>query len=342
MSLIIAGILVGIGSQAVSALGLVLQKRAHSQNGEKEVKKKWFADPKWLFAFAIFICGNLANIVALTLGTQSVIASLVVLSLVFNAIFASLLLKGEKVQPIDILGIFIIIVGIVLVVVFGPKNGVSYTTDELLNLWTKTPFVIYYSIVFAAVLGLIVLNHIVEKRNTRVDESGKPVTIYRTITPKEKLIGFSYAILPAILSSFNALFSKVLGEIILKSIKEANQFVEWSPYFFIFLFAIVDGAQVVYLQRALRSYSALFIVPLYQSCLTIFGVATGGIYFEEFNEFRTLSIHRPILFTCGLLIAIAGVAVLSKRKSDAAETQSLARSSSNSHLLTETDRLLPS
>jgi len=100
VDLTVLGIIIGIIGQGISALGLILQKKAHAaiqdrvNSGKK--KKKWFADPQWLIAFLIFFGGNMMNVVALTFASQSIISALVVLVLVFNAILAPLLLKGEK------------------------------------------------------------------------------------------------------------------------------------------------------------------------------------------------------------------------------------------------------
>jgi len=133
-----------------------------------------------------------------------------------------------------------------------------------------------------------------------------------------KLTAVLYAVLPAILSSFNSLFSKILGEVVLTTARGDNQFTQWPTYLFVVLFAVVDATQVVYLQRALRSYSALYIIPLYQVSLTVFGVSTGGIYFQEFNDFENKAAYYPALFTIGILIAVSGVGVLSKRTPTAA------------------------
>jgi len=281
------------------------------------------------------------------------------LVLVFNAIFAPILLKGEKVQKIDVVGVAIIVAGIVVVVVFGPRSEQTFTTNQLLRLWINTPFIIYGLIILAVAVVLIIFNHFIEQKRTGLTkaeskkqkikdkeekkkarrekkivqkeihlEDGKyelakkkkknaaaqPNPAYSVETRMGKIVAVSYAVLPAILSSFNALFSKILGEIVLTTARGHDQFTDWATYLFVVLFAVIDGMQVVYLQRALRSYSALYIIPLYQVSLTVFGVATGGIFFEEFNTFSSKPSYYPALFVIGLLVAISGVILLSKRK----------------------------
>jgi len=247
------------------------------------------------------------NVVALSLAPQSIISALVVLVLVFNTIFAPFLLKNEHVQKIDIIGISIIIVGVILAVIFGPRTEESYTSDELLNFFISTAFLIYGSIIVGLVIALVVYNHIAEK----ADKNEKKFKDLNTTLGK--FSAFAYAVLPAILSSFNSLFSKIVGELVKTTIKGSQQFTNWRTYVFIIVFAFVDASQVVYLQRALRAFDALLIIPLYQVSLVIFGVTTGGIYFHEFQQFGQKPVYYPIFFVVGLLLSVAGVIVLSKR-----------------------------
>lgn len=311
------GIIIGVIGQGVSALGLILQKKAHAiaeaktkKNGGK--KKKYVCDPRWLVAFLIFFAGNMMSVVALALAPQSIISALVVLVLVFNAIFAPLLLENEKIQLIDIVGIIIIIGGIVLTIIFGAKSDRNWSANELAHNFIETAFLIYGAIIIILISILIGFNHWVEKAVVRGEKKWKDphVRIGR-------FTAFTFAILPAILSSFNALFSKICGELVLTTAKGDNQFVKWQTYLFIAVFIVVDVAQIIYLQRALKGFSALLIIPLYQVCLTVFGVTSGGIYFKEFWNFDDKPTYYPIIFVLGILISIVGVFVLTRRNFDA-------------------------
>lgn len=100
----------------------------------------------------------------------------------------------------------------------------------------------------------------------------------------------------------------------------------WQFWIYLISLAIVNTLQVIFLQKgfkrslfysnrvALRTYSALFIIPIYQVSLNIAGVVVGGIFFKEFNQFSYLPAYYPVLFVVGILTSIFGVFILAQRQ----------------------------
>jgi len=140
------GISVGIFSKVIASLGLVLQKRWHTMNAALPIEKRksWYTDVWWMAGFATYAAGNIIAIVALALIPQTVVASLDSLVLVFNAIWAPLLL-GEHPAASDWGWNALIICGVALVVVYGPSGGSEHTGHELVELLYRPTYIIFAS-----------------------------------------------------------------------------------------------------------------------------------------------------------------------------------------------------
>lgn len=317
MAKFVWAVLIGILGQGLSSLGLVLMKK---NNKSKTQPKEWYKNGFWWLSFLVFVCGNVSQAVALTLGSQSIIAALPVLVLVYNVIWAPLILK-EKVKRQDIIAVLITVGGVVLVVLFGPRVAKDYDTEKLISYFINWTFIVYCIVVAGISIGSLLFTiFIAPKHREKVDEDD--ICGFFTLKNfQSKLISLSAAILPGILSSFNALFSKIIGALVSTSVKGNNQFHDWHPYVFILALIVCNVTQIVMLQKALSKFNALQIIPMYQVCLMVFSVIGGGIYFHEFKTFHNLPPHYPGLFALGLLLAIAGVFVFPKEHQDKKEFQ---------------------
>ena len=69
--------------------------------------------------------------------------------------------------------------------------------------------------------------------------------------------------------------------------------------------------QVVWLNRCLKRFPALIIIPAYQVAMLLSTVIGGGVYFDEFKAFSML---QWLCFTLGLAGCVGGVVILSKRE----------------------------
>lgn len=323
----LGGVLIGVFGQGLSSLGLVLMKKSHNSS------KAWYKNIRWYLSFLVFISGNISNAIALSLAPQSVISALPVLVLVYNSIWAPLFLK-EKLHRRDFFGILVTVAGVLLVVVFGPKTEGDYDNATLLHFFKDKVFIIYGSIVLSITVISCLLNVVIQKNlSSNSSKSSSPPTLkFATSTPSssssspkkdtveygllQKAAAISASISPAILSSFNAILSKIVGELVVTTIKSSNQFNSWHPYMFILALIVTNTTQIILLQKALANFQALQIIPTYQALLTIFAVIGGGIYFQEFLSFMHKPIYFPILFGFGLLFAVIGVMILPQRGAD--------------------------
>lgn len=310
-AMLVWAVLIGIVAQGLSSLGLVLMKR----NNQSKTKMAWYKNGFWWLSFLVFVIGNISSAIALTLGSQSIISALPVLVLVYNTLWAPLILK-EKVGIQDIFGVLVTVGGICLIILFGPRVNSDYNDEDLVSFFIDWNFIVYGVVVLIICCLSLTFTHFYAPKHKDDESKDNFRDCWRITSFKTKLISLCAALLPGILSSFNALFSKIIGELVSTTIKGQNQFFGWHPYIFIIALVLCNVAQVIMLQRALGRFSALQIIPMYQVCLTLFAVIGGGIYFHEFKTFKHVAMIRPILFSVGLLLALTGIFIFPKHKDD--------------------------
>jgi hypothetical protein len=110
--------------------------------------------------FIVFVIGNFTNFAALNFAAQSLIGPLGSFSLVCNVIIAPMM-NGEKWTWKDILGVFLIVCGSAVVVIFSSSTHDDYNACVLLKLFQNPPTVVFLiftcSIIFATFVYIIVV-----------------------------------------------------------------------------------------------------------------------------------------------------------------------------------------
>ena len=112
--------------------------------------------------FIVFALGNFTNLAALNFAPQSLVGPLSSFSLVCNVIIAPIM-NGEKWTWKDILGVFLIVSGSAIVVVFSSSSHDDYNVCVLLKLFQKTATVIFLVFTCSTIFATFVYIVVVEK-----------------------------------------------------------------------------------------------------------------------------------------------------------------------------------
>ncbi|KIY71649.1 hypothetical protein CYLTODRAFT_418711 [Cylindrobasidium torrendii FP15055 ss-10] len=159
-----AGIVIGLLASFVQSLGLTIQRKSHVQNQRlpEDAQKIETRRPLWLIGFAIFISSNiLGSFVQIASLPVVILAPLGAVSLLWNAFFARILL-GDVFSPWMILGTLLIAGGAVLIAIFGIVPEPTRSLEDLLALFHRGPFVIYFSLLGVFVVICLAATHIAE------------------------------------------------------------------------------------------------------------------------------------------------------------------------------------
>ncbi|KAG6911965.1 hypothetical protein DXG01_000213 [Tephrocybe rancida] len=157
-----SGIIIGLLASFVQSLGLTIQRKSHVLNQllPEHQQRLEHRRPLWLLGFAIFISSNvIGSLVQIASLPVVILAPLGAVSLLWNAFFARLIL-GDVFSPWMILGTILIAGGAVLIAVFGIVPEPTRSLEDLLGLFSRPAFMIYFSILGAAVLVCLVITHI--------------------------------------------------------------------------------------------------------------------------------------------------------------------------------------
>ena len=134
---------------------------------------------------------------------------------------------------------------------------------------------------------------------------------YDLSTVRGLWIGISYALTTAYLSSFNIVFSKIVGTLVGLSLGGENQFgPPFSGIAFVLCLVFCNVNQILLLTMSLKKFPALFIVPCYQVFFMLLSIAVGGIYFREFWLMGGAS--QWAVFLAGVTLGLLGVLVLAR------------------------------
>jgi drug/metabolite transporter (DMT)-like permease len=116
------------------------------------------SDSLWLFGFGIFISSNIVgSFVQIASLPVVILAPLGAVSLLWNAFFARFLL-GDVFSPWMVLGTLLITGGAVLIAWFGIVPEPTRSLEDLLELFRRPVFAIYFSLLgFVVVVALLIV-----------------------------------------------------------------------------------------------------------------------------------------------------------------------------------------
>jgi len=152
-----------------------------------------------------------------------------------------------------------------------------------------------------------------------------------------RLHGFLYAAVAGTIGAQSVLFAKTLAEMV-KNLGDA--FASYQFYIILVCMAFTLVGQLRFLNMGLCYHPALLVVPIYQTHWVLVSIVAGGIYFEEFSSFTALSAS---MFMVGVIIALAGISILSyfrgkqDNSEDKAETKDMGDSNAAVNVNAVTD-----
>lgn len=196
------GIGVSLITNLIQAFAMAFQRKSHILNDHlypRELRKPAYRRPLWLTSFIAYLGANITGTV-FSVGYLPVVilAPIGAINLVFNAIAARVVL-GDPFTVRSVGGIYdiiiiyptnniidfyvgtlLIIVGALLVGLFGVIQEPNHSLEALLALYKRPAFIIYFSILESFILVTMVTTHLLEHFYHQWEED---------MTPDQKLLG---------------------------------------------------------------------------------------------------------------------------------------------------------
>ncbi|KAH8835770.1 hypothetical protein DL96DRAFT_1575550 [Flagelloscypha sp. PMI_526] len=158
------GIGIGLFASCLQSLGLTIQRRSHveDQNLPLGQQRSEYRRPLFLLGFSIFISSNLVgSVLQIIVLPIIILAPLGAISLLWNALFARLLL-GDVFSHWLILGTIGIIAGALLIAFFGIVPETTRSLEDLIQLFSRPAFITYFSLLSFVIIVCLVTTHITE------------------------------------------------------------------------------------------------------------------------------------------------------------------------------------
>ncbi|KAI8059600.1 magnesium transporter NIPA-domain-containing protein [Gongronella butleri] len=291
---------ISIVASSTQALGISLQRRSHLAAPNIPSWKR----PLWLTGFLVYTLSNLVAS-ACTIGYLPIVilAPVGAIGLVFNAIFARIVL-GDPFTTRTTLGTTLIVIGAMLIAGFGVVPEPNHTLQDLIRLYQRPTFIIYFALVeFITCFGLLV-THLLE-----YSYKSNPAS-WTIKYPNIKMwLGVSYGAIGANISSQAMLFAKSGLELLILSIFHGdNQFI--YPLTWVLLLALIITAvlQLYYLNRGVQLCDTIILVPLNFCSFNVSCLFNGLVYYDQWDR---LFWWQVIFVLVGIAILVLGVLVIS-------------------------------
>ncbi|KAG1678004.1 hypothetical protein FOA52_000799 [Chlamydomonas sp. UWO 241] len=287
---VIGNIMVNLG-QNIMKLGFNKRDAMEEPEEKKPSIVKFRA---WQIGMTVFIIGNVLNFASFAFAAQSLLAALGSVQFIANVIFAATVLK-EKVTIMIITATGLIIGGCLMLVFFGDQSSTVYTVEELMDLYRQPLYVIYLVMCVVAFFGFYIV-YLHGKQVARTP--GREGSGWVQVLP------LAYSLFSAIVGTQAVIFCKSLSTLLRATLAGDNQLGNWYTWVTLLCFIIAAGFWTVRLNKGLRMFPVMVIVPMLQICWVLGSIISGLLYFEEYQGFTALS---GSMFVLGILIVLAGV-----------------------------------
>ncbi|KAI8967134.1 hypothetical protein BDF20DRAFT_830065 [Mycotypha africana] len=294
------------------AFGLSLQRKYHvlSNNNNNSRKRKTgalYKRPLWISGFLIYTLSTLVGSTC-TIGYLPIVilAPVGAMGLVFNAIFAKLIL-GDPFTRKTLLGTAWIALGAGLIAGFGTTPEAKHTLKDLMTLYKRPSFIIYFSVVEVFTIVGLGMTHLIEYiLHSRQQSKWWWALQHPNI---KTWLGISYGVFGANISSQAMLFAKSgLELLILTLFHGENQFI--YPLTWVIVLALIFTAllQLYYLNRGVQLCDTIILVPLNFCSFNVSCLFNGLFYYNQWDSLGWWPLMAVLM---GICVLIHGVLLIS-------------------------------
>jgi len=303
-----------LGSFATSA-AMVCQKLAHNRNAElaPEMRHREYQgmlmSPMWLGGMAINVAVIPFSAVSIALVPQSVLAPLSGVTIVCCQILAPWILK-ERITVQDWIASILIVAGCGLSTAFGDLCSGEIKFRQLLTFCESAFFWISEGVGAAFFIGVCIaicyLHRVLRDTPRQMSQGIAPPIVEESA---HQYLALCFGTLGGFYGGQQNIAFKLVGEIGEETIagSAARYWESWPPYISMFLSIAFAVGQISYLNKGLKEWTAVKVLPVYYSSLIFFSTSYGLIFYKEYEE---QSLVHNLIFGCAVMIIVFGVLLL--------------------------------
>ncbi|KAI8091464.1 uncharacterized protein B0P05DRAFT_527671 [Gilbertella persicaria] len=313
----VIGVFVSLGASFMDALGLNILKLDHVKESKRTQQRGDCGRPLWHLGLYTYIASQLiGSTIALNYLKTQWVAPLGSVALIFNFIFAKLLVNS-KITRKDVLGTCVVVASVIWIVVFGgmyngedPEQSIS--VERLKVLFVRPIFIFYFSALNIIAFGGLFIS--IWSNWAISDESRKRKSqLFASMDQKKMkhIVGLMFSTEGGVLASETLLLAKSGVKLFTLSISsQVNQFNDNASRFILLALLITAILQVYCLNTALKLYTSVVVVPVFYGTYTALGLVNTIIYLDEIGNYPPWAIA---LVFVGIGVLIYGVFLLSSK-----------------------------
>jgi len=318
------GALIQVVGSSVSIIGLNAQKWAMEVQDKlsEEERASSCASWRWTLALGVFTLGQIIQTAAYAYGSQSLVSAVSNLSLVTNALIATLVFDEPfTMRPVhgglrifegwDLGAIVVLIIGTVLAGLYAPPaTEAKFDLVTLQALFLQTHFLVWLGItVFILLFALTWWIAFVEPQLTAAElDAAKDKDAKRRSERALRTGGMLFSFAAAAIGSISVTLSKIVVLLIKESIEVTNQFTNAAAFIFVVGFIGCAVLSLLVLNAGLARFEAVIVIPVYYVLSTILIIVSGELLYNTYLNFTETT---ATLFSIGIAISLFGVYLLS-------------------------------
>ncbi|XP_044489087.1 probable magnesium transporter NIPA6 isoform X1 [Mangifera indica] len=283
------GLILAVASSAFIGSSFILKKKGLKRAGSSGTRAgvggyTYLLEPLWWAGMVTMLVGEVANFVAYIYAPAVLVTPLGALSIIISAVLAHFMLK-ERLQKMGVLGCVTCIVGSVVIVIHAPQEHTPNSVQEIWTLATQPAFLIYVAATLSAVLALVL--------HFEPHYGQTNILVYLGIC---SLIG-----------ALTVVSIKAIGIAIKLTLDGINQITYPQTWFFLTVAVICVITQLNYLNKALDTFNAAIVSPVYYVMFTTLTIIASAIMFKDWSGQDASSIASEI---CGFVTVLSGTVIL--------------------------------
>ncbi|KAG6653449.1 probable magnesium transporter NIPA6 [Carya illinoinensis] len=296
----VKGLILAVASSIFIGSSFILKKKGLKRAGAAGIRAgvggyTYLLEPLWWAGMVTMIVGEVANFVAYVYSPAVLVTPLGALSIIISAVLAHFMLR-ERLQKMGIVGCISCVVGSVVIVIHAPQEHTPTSVQEIWTLATQPAFLIYVAATLSIVLVLIL--HF-EPRYGQEN-----ILIFLGIC--------------SLMGSLTVVSIKAIGIAIKLTLEGVSQMAYPQTWFFLTVAVICVVTQLNYLNKALDTFSAAIVSPVYYVMFTTLTIIASAIMFKDWSGQNVSSIASEI---CGFITVLSGTIILHATKEQEQPTQ---------------------
>ncbi|XP_038886953.1 probable magnesium transporter NIPA6 isoform X1 [Benincasa hispida] len=283
------GLVLAMASSAFIGSSFILKKKGLKRAGATGARAgvggyTYLLEPLWWAGMITMIIGEIANFVAYIYAPAVLVTPLGALSIIVSAVLAHFLLR-ERLQKMGVVGCLSCIVGSVIIVIHAPQERTPDSVEEIWDLATQPAFLVYIAAIASLVLALMLY---FEPRYGHVN-----ILVYLGIC--------------SLMGSLTVMSIKAIGIAIRLTLDGVSQVAYPQTWLFVTVAVVCVITQLNYLNKALDTFNAALVSPVYYAMFTTLTIIASAIMFKDWSGQNASTIVSEL---CGFITVLSGTIIL--------------------------------